>query len=156
MAYAVDLKSTALKGACGFDPHPGHDLHSVKRLGPAGGARIRYGMGTAIMLLAAAGVIAVMLRLLRALFATLRGGVDAFIAHDVAETRGQRGDLTGVDDARAAAALARRRRLLALGAACMWIGLLVAPVLTPWPASLYAAYSLLWLIPRTPRHAPRA
>lgn len=113
-------------------------------------------MGTAIMLLAAAGVIAVMLRLLRALFATLRGGVDAFIARDVAETRAHRGDLTGVDDARAAAGLARRRRLIALGTACMWIGLLVVPALTPWPALLYAAYSLLWLIPRRTRHAPSA
>jgi|HubBroStandDraft_6_1064221.scaffolds.fasta_scaffold03178_10 hypothetical protein len=24
MAYAEDLKSFALYGACGFDPHPGH------------------------------------------------------------------------------------------------------------------------------------
>jgi hypothetical protein len=113
-------------------------------------------MGTAIMLLAAAGVIAVMLRLLRAFFAALRGGVDTFLAHDVADTRAQRGDLTGVDDARGAARLARRRRLLALGTASVWIGLLVVPTLTPWPALLYASYSLLWLIPRTPRHAPRA
>lgn len=115
----------------------------------------RYGMGTAIMLLAAAGVIAVLLRLLRAVFAAMRGGVDAFIAHDVAATRAHRGDLTGGEDARAAAALARRRRLLSFGAACMWTGLLVVPTLTPWPASLYAAYSLLWLIPRPRRHAPR-
>ena len=25
MAYAEDLKSFALNGACGFDPHPGHN-----------------------------------------------------------------------------------------------------------------------------------
>lgn len=114
------------------------------------------GMNTAIMLLAVAGVIAVMLRLLRALFASLRGGVEAFVARDVAETRAQRGDLTGLDDARAAAAIARRRRFLALGTASMWIGLLVVPILTPWPSLLYAAYSLLWLLPRTTRHAPSA
>jgi hypothetical protein len=113
-------------------------------------------MSTAIMLLAFAGVIAVMLRLLRALFATLRGGVDAFLARDVADTRAHRGDLTGVDEARAEAALARRRRLLALGTACIWIGLLVFPMLTPWPRFLYASYSVLWLIPRAQRHAPGA
>jgi hypothetical protein len=113
-------------------------------------------MSTAIMLLAVAGVIAVLLRLLRALFAALRGGVDSFLARDVADTRAQRGDLTGVDDAQTAAALARRRRLLALGTGSIWIGLLIFPVLTPWPGLLYASYSLLWLIPRAPRHAPRA
>ncbi|MGH7464514.1 MAG: hypothetical protein ACREK1_05010 [Longimicrobiales bacterium] len=113
-------------------------------------------MSTAIMLLAAAGVIAVMLRLLRALFATLRGGVAAFLARDVADTRAQRGDLTGHSEARAAVQLARRRRLLALGASSIWVGLLVFPMLTPWPRLLYASYSLLWLLPRVPRHAPRA
>jgi hypothetical protein len=113
-------------------------------------------MSTAIMLLAAAGVIAVVLRLLRALFASLRGGVDAFLASDVAETRAQRGDLTGLDDARVAAVIARRRRFVALGTASMWVGLLIVPTLTPWPSLLYATYSLLWLLPRRTRHAPRA
>jgi hypothetical protein len=113
-------------------------------------------MSTAIMLLALAGVIAVVLRLLRALFASLRGGVAAFVARDVAETRAQRGDLTGLDEARAADAVARRRRFIALGAASMWIGLLVVPVLTPWPSLLYAAYSLLWILPRSTRHSPSA
>lgn len=112
-------------------------------------------MSVAILLLAIAGVIAVILRLLRALFATLRGGVDAFLARDVAGTRAQRGDLTGVDDAHETARAARRLRLLALGAASVWVGLLIVPVLTPWPKLLYAGYSLLWLIPRRPRHAPR-
>ena len=113
-------------------------------------------MSTGIMLLAIAGVIAVVLRLVRALFVALRGGVDSFLARDVAQTRAQRGDLTGIDDARAAGRNARRRRMLALGAASVWIGLLVFPTLTPWPRVLYACYALLWLIPRQPRHAPRA
>ena len=112
------------------------------------------GVSTAILLLAAAGVIAVVLRLLRALFASLHGGVEAFLAKDVADTRARRGDLTGLDDARLAADVARRRRLLALGAASLWLGLLLVPTLTPWPAPLSAVYSLLWLIPRAARHAP--
>lgn len=106
------------------------------------------------MLLAIAGVIAVMLRLLRALFASLRGGVDAFLAGDVADTRAHRGDLTGHSEARSAVQLARRRRMLALGAASLWIGLLVVPMLTPWPSLLYAGYSVLWVLPRGTRHAP--
>ncbi|HEX6134858.1 MAG TPA: hypothetical protein VFZ24_12895 [Longimicrobiales bacterium] len=113
-------------------------------------------MNIAILLLAIAGVAAVVLRLVRALFAALRGGVDAFLAGDVADTRAQRGDLTGLGDARAAAAVARRYRWLALGRASIWVVLLVAPELTPWPAPLYASYSLLWLLPRPTRHAPSA
>jgi hypothetical protein len=112
-------------------------------------------MSTAIMLLALAGAGAVVLRLLRALFAALRGGVDAFLARDIAETRAQRGDLTGLDDARSVALAARRRRRRALGGASVWGGLLVFPTLTPWPAMLYATYSLLWVLPRRIRHAPR-
>jgi hypothetical protein len=112
-------------------------------------------MSTAIMLLALAGAGAVVLRLLRALFAALRGGVDAFVARDIAETRAQRGDLTGLDDARSVALAARRRRLRALGVASVWGGLLVFPTLTPWPAMLYATYSLLWVLPRRIRHVPR-
>ena len=105
-------------------------------------------MSTAITLLGAAGVLAVGLRLLRALFFALRGGVDAVVARDVAENRARRGDITGLGDAQVAVRQARRRRLAALGVASLWIGLLVVPVLTPWPGMLYAAYSLLWLLPR--------
>ena len=140
----------------GSTPTPGMaSIRQAHRPRPAAPDMVRS-MNTAIMLLAVAGVIAVMLRLLRALFASLRGGVEAFVARDVAETRAQRGDLTGLDDARAAAAIARRRRFLALGTASMWIGLLVVPMLTAWPSLLYATYSLLWLLPHTTRRAPSA
>ncbi|HEX6307771.1 MAG TPA: hypothetical protein VFZ69_06245 [Longimicrobiales bacterium] len=113
-------------------------------------------MNIALVLLAVAGIAAVVLRLLRALFAALRGGVDAFLARDVADTRAQRGDLTGLDEASGAARAARRYRLLALGQALIWVVLLIVPELTPWPAPLYASYSLLWLLPRPTRHAPSA
>jgi hypothetical protein len=105
-------------------------------------------MSTALTLLGVAGVAAVLLRLVRALFLALRGGVDAFLARDVADTRAQRGDITGLDEAHGAARDARRRRLAALGVASLWAGLLIVPVLTPWPRMLYATYSLLWLLPR--------
>lgn len=105
-------------------------------------------MNTAITLLGVAGVLAVVLRLARALFLALRGGVDAFIARDLADNRAQRGDVTGLGDAHMAVQQARRRRLAALGASSIWVGLLIVPTLTPWPRLLYAAYSLLWLLPR--------
>jgi hypothetical protein len=32
MAYAADLKSAVPNGACGFDPHPGHQKLSIELL----------------------------------------------------------------------------------------------------------------------------
>ena len=34
MAYAEDLKSFALNGACGFDPHPGHFFLCSEKVAP--------------------------------------------------------------------------------------------------------------------------
>jgi hypothetical protein len=112
-------------------------------------------MDIAISLVAAAGIAAVLLRAVTALLRALRGGVDSFLARDLADLRAQRGDLTGLADAADVHAAARRQRLFALGAFFMWIGLLAVPPLTPWPRFLYVVYSLLWLVPRragTPRH----
>jgi hypothetical protein len=112
-------------------------------------------MNIVIALLAAAGIAAVVLRALSALFRALRGGVDSFLARDLAEVRARRGDLTGVSDAAEQRRAAHRYRMFALLSAAVWIGLLAVPPLTPWPAFLYAVYALLWLVPRrptTPRH----
>jgi hypothetical protein len=105
-------------------------------------------MTTLVTLLAAVGAMAVVLRIVRALFAVLHGGVDAFLARDAADVRARRGDLTGLADAATARAQARRRKLNATGILFIWSGLLLVPLLTPWPALLYASYSLLWLLPR--------
>lgn len=112
-------------------------------------------MSTAVLLLAVAGFLAVALRAVRALFAALRGGVDAFLARDLADTRARRGDLTGLSDAEAARASARRYRVMALGFFFLWGGLLLVPPLTPWPQLLYGAYSLLWLLPHRAPAPPR-
>jgi hypothetical protein len=77
----------------------------------------------------------------------LTRGADALIAREVATTRAQRGDLTGLEEANFVRGEARRRRYVALGFLSFWAGLLVVPTLTPWPSLLYAAYSLLWLLP---------
>jgi hypothetical protein len=112
-------------------------------------------MRTAVFLLVAAGIAAVLLRAASALFDALRGGVESFLAQDLAEIRARRGDLSGLEEAAELRAAARRRRLLSLGVFSMWLGLLIIPPLTPWPEFLYAAYSLLWLLPRRRRSAPR-
>jgi hypothetical protein len=115
-------------------------------------------MNLALMLLAVAGFAAAAVRAAVALFMAVRSGVDSFLARDLAESRGQRGDLTGLADATALRQTARRRRFVALGVFALWAALLIVPPLTPWPLLLYAGYSLLWLVPRrrTPTGSPHA
>jgi hypothetical protein len=116
---------------------------------PAAGAYVSV-MDLAYTILAVAGAAAVLVRAVASAFRALRGGVDAFLARDLADVRAQRGDLTGLSDAGEIRAAARRRRMAALAAAGFWLGLLFVPPLTPWPRFLYAVYSLLWLVPRRP------
>jgi hypothetical protein len=104
-------------------------------------------METAVLILAVAGFVAVAARMLRALLGVVTVGADALIAREVAATRKQRGDLTGLEEANLARSEARRRRYVALGLLSIWAGLLVVPAVTPWPILMYAAYSLLWLLP---------
>lgn len=101
-----------------------------------------------VLLLAFFGVVAVLGRVLRALLRLLHRGIDTLVAGEVEDLRAQRGDLTGMADAAKQKAVARRGRLVAAAKFSFWIGLLVAPPLTPWPATLYAIYSVLWLVPR--------
>jgi hypothetical protein len=108
-------------------------------------------MRTAVLLLAIAGFAAVLFRAAGALVSALSGSVEGFLARDIADVRARRGDLSGLADADELAAAARRRRLVSLGVFSMWAGLLIVPALTPWPSFLYAAYSLLWLVPRRAR-----
>jgi hypothetical protein len=107
-----------------------------------------------LLLLAIAGAAAVLAHLGRTLLHLAHGGVQAYLAGDAAGSRARSGDVTGLQDALSARSLAVRRRRLGLAAAACWLGLLVFPPLTPWPAAIYAAYSLLWILPRARR--PRA
>jgi hypothetical protein len=105
-------------------------------------------METAVLILAVAGFAAVAVRMVGALLRVLTRGADVLVAREVAAARAQRGDLTGLEEANLARGAARQRRYVALGVLSIWAGLLVVPALTPWPNLLYAAYSLLWLLPR--------
>lgn len=108
-------------------------------------------MNFLVSLLAVAGFLAVLVRAGRALFVALWRGVDAFLARDLEQARAQRGDLTGLEEARVVRAGARRRRVVALSLAGLWIALLVVPILTASPTAVYALYSVLWLLPRRRR-----
>lgn len=110
-------------------------------------------MHTLLVILGILGFAAVAVRASRTVFRLLHGGVEAFMSREIANTRARRGDLTGYQDALEHQLVARRRRRLALITLLLWGGLLLLPPLTPWPVALYAAYSLLWLVPhgRVPR-----
>src|SRR5688500_13648600 len=98
MAYAGDLKSLGRK-AVWVRPPPRALLQNRRTL------------ETALQILAIAGFAAVALRAVIALLASLRRGVDVFLARDLADTRRQRGDITGLTDAAEARAAASRQRL---------------------------------------------
>ncbi|MEO5509518.1 MAG: hypothetical protein ABIS27_02745 [Longimicrobiales bacterium] len=107
-----------------------------------------------VPVLAIIGVAAVLARAFRALFSLLRGGVDMFVANDLHDVRAQRGDLTGMEEATALRRSGRERRAVAAARISFWIGLLIAPGFTPWPAHLCASYVIFWLLPDRPS-APR-
>ena len=97
------------------------------------------------------GVLAVLVQAGRALFSLLRGGVDVFLARDLHDVRAQRGDLTGMQEADALRQTGRQRRALAAARLSFWIGLLIIPNFTPWPAQMCAAYCAFWFFPRRPK-----
>lgn len=102
-------------------------------------------MQFALFLLAVAGFLAVLKRLGLAAFRALQGGVDAFILSEVASSRAQRGDVTGLAEAQQQRRKTRVARWRAAGSVLLWAGALVAPLLTQWALWIYASYSLLWL-----------
>jgi hypothetical protein len=106
-----------------------------------------------LRVLAVFGVLAVLFQAGRAMFSLLRGGVDMFLARDLHEVRAQRGDLTGMQEANALRRTGRQRRAIAAARLSFWIGLLIIPNFTPWPAQMCAAYCVFWLFPRRPRGA---
>jgi hypothetical protein len=100
--------------------------------------------------LAVLGVLAILVRLGRSL---LRVGItlaEETAARGLAEASARRGDLTGLAERREQARALRRKRLQQLGASVLWAALLVVPALAGWSAPVYAASSLLWLLPRKP------
>lgn len=101
--------------------------------------------------LALAGAAAILLRAGAALLRLAHGGLESLYAGGLAEAHARRGDITGLQDAASSREHAVRRRRLAVASLVMWAGLLLLPLITPWPATMFAAYSLLWLVPRRGR-----
>jgi hypothetical protein len=105
-------------------------------------------MSTVLGLLAVAGVLAVLFAATRVVLRLARGSVEAFIARELESTRAGRGDLSGLSQAQEWRATMRRARRWHTVHVLAWLGLLIAPLFTPWTRELYASYSVLWLLPR--------
>ncbi len=106
-------------------------------------------MELSLHILAVLGFAAALVRWLRSAVSALERGIEAFHARQVAETRARRGDVTGTEEAAGAAARARRARRRFVGEFAFWTALLAWPAwLVESPAPVYAAYAVLWFLPR--------
>jgi hypothetical protein len=88
---------------------------------------------------------------LRLTAAVLRLGLalaEVAAASGVAEIGARRGDLTALADARRDHRTARRAALGHALVALLWLVALLLPPLIGWTLHVYAAASVLWLLPR--------
>ncbi|HEX6558115.1 MAG TPA: hypothetical protein VF021_01595 [Longimicrobiales bacterium] len=102
-----------------------------------------------LVLIALPGIAAVVLRWSNAMWATARHSLEWFVASQIADTRAQRGDISGMSEAdmiRRKSRDAQSRDLLRL---LFWSALLIVPLLLPGSFIIYALYGLFWLVPRT-------
>lgn len=110
-------------------------------------------MHALLLVLAILGVLAVLRHLGAALLRALGRTAEGVAAGNTLDARAQRGDLTGMAEATAWRAEARRRRRGALLTTALWAAVLAAPAFTAWTLVIYAACSLLWLLPAGPRRS---
>jgi hypothetical protein len=111
-------------------------------------------MNLVLVILSVAGFVAALRRFLFAAFRLFKGGVDAFVAREVASSRAERGDVTGLAEARAWRGRTRKARSQLLLTFLFWLTVLVAPLLTRVTVPIYAAYAGLWFLPVRRKAAP--
>lgn len=104
-------------------------------------------MDIVLSILALAGIAAALWHLIRAGFRFLRYGATGFWADELARTHARRGDVTAMEESRQARASTSRWKARAGIEAVGWLVLLLVPPLTPWARYIYAAYTLLWVVP---------
>lgn len=127
---------------------------SVRRLPacpPARRAGRFAGVDIILSLLAVIGVAAAIWHVVRAAFRFLRHGAEGIWSDEVARTHARRGDVTSLQDAQRDRDAVSRWKRRAGAEAIGWFVLLVAPPLTPWARHVYAAYSVLWIVPAVRR-----
>lgn len=104
-------------------------------------------MDIILSVLAAAGIAAAVWHLVRAAFRFLRFGADGLWTDEVARTHARRGDVSSLEAAKQQREAATRWKTRAGAEAIGWLVLLLTPPLTPWARHIYAAYTILWIVP---------
>jgi len=102
-----------------------------------------------LALIALPGIAAVLLRWSSAVFGMARLSVERFVAGQIADSRAQRGDISGMTEAEAIRRRSRAEQLRLTLQILLWSAALLIPVLLPATFVIYALYGLLWLVPRT-------
>ncbi|HEX2203231.1 MAG TPA: hypothetical protein VHG91_08025 [Longimicrobium sp.] len=107
-----------------------------------------------VVLLAFVGGAALVHRLFRTLLRAGLATAEATAVEGLLEVSVRRGDLTGMAERRARVRDVRRLRGRALLLAGLWVGLLAVPPALGVAGVVYAASSVLWLLPRAPLRLP--
>jgi len=103
-----------------------------------------------LFLLAAAGVAALVLRLLGALFRAGLAAAQKSHSDGLLEVSLRRGDLTALAERQAEVRTLRRSRTRSALLVSLWLGALAVPALAGVGREAYALASLLWLLPGRP------
>jgi hypothetical protein len=101
-------------------------------------------------LLALAGVAALLFRSARALLRLGLAAAEGATVNGLVEVSRRNGDLTGMAERQEQARTVRRARGRSLLLFLFWGGLLVVPAIAGVAKLVYAAASLVWLLPKPP------
>jgi hypothetical protein len=104
-------------------------------------------MDIILNVLAFAGIVAAIWHLVRAAFRFLGHGAAGVWTDELARSHARRGDVTSMEDTQRQRESLSRWKSRTGAEAVGWLILLVVPPLTPWGRHIYAAYTLLWLVP---------
>lgn len=101
-----------------------------------------------VTLLAFAGCVALVLRLVRTAGRLALRAAEASAAAGLADVSARRGDVTGMIERQNTVRRARRDRRKATAMVVLWGAWLVVPVFAGWAREAFALGALLWLAPR--------
>ena len=99
-------------------------------------------------MLAMFGGAAVLVRLGEALLRTGKYSLERYVAAQIVEQRGSRGDLSGMSEAEKVRAAAAAKQMRFLGLAALWAALLGLPLLITPAIIFFPLYSIFWYLPR--------
>lgn len=112
-------------------------------------------MNVILLVLAVLGAVALVVRVLRAMFRFAIAAAQSSAAAGLAEVSARRGDLSALAERKSverAARHARRRDGISM---TLWLLLLVLPLVFGWVREAYAAAAVLWFFPLQPIRVPR-